>query len=218
MDWQELINKRHTTFAWDDSKVPSRSVMEEVLEEAYLHVPTKNLMYPYEAIAYRNDDEEIRKEIMTICHRNKDMPVETDRGNPQVLAPWLIGFTGRYTQDLEKRYERSSYRERPIQRDSEQMEIGMCAMFFAYAFASRGIQTGYCQNILNNPLRGGEIFGLEPGRKLRFIMGVGYGKDSATRHDYFDPRVGKTKKIPFTPDHVSVTYPRPDMEKVFRVL
>ena len=67
-------------------------------------------MFPYQVRLMRNDDPEIRKEIMTICHRNQEMDKEVDHGNPQVLAPWLLGFNSRWTSDLETRYEKTSKR------------------------------------------------------------------------------------------------------------
>lgn len=215
MDWTTLINQRHTTFAWTE-QVPDISIIEEVFVEAYNHIPSKNLMFPYAVYAYRNDDPKIRKEIMTICHRNRDMAIDRDRGNPQVLAPWLIGFSNRWVKDLERRYEKSSERTDPDQRDTEQLEIGMISLFFSYAFASRGLQTGFCQNIINDRNRAAEIFNIDEGQEFRFIMGVGYGKDTSTRHTYVDPRTDKERRIPFFPDNVETYYPRPDFEKVFK--
>ena len=98
------------------------------------------------------------------------------------------------------------------QTQSENLEIGIFVAYIMLALANRGIQSGMCQNICNNYQRATEIFKLaEDNRALdfRFIMGIGYGKDTGVRHDYFDPRVGKTKPIPFAPDDVLDHYPRP---------
>ena len=65
MDWQELINKRHTTFAWEDT-VPERETIQAVLEELYMHVPSKNLQFPWSIYVYRNNNFEIQKEIMEL--------------------------------------------------------------------------------------------------------------------------------------------------------
>ena len=214
MDWQELINKRHTTFAWEDT-VPERETIQAVLEELYMHVPSKNLQFPWSIYVYRNNDFEIQKEIMTICHRNRERDINIDKGNPQVLAPWIIAFTNRWVKDLERRYEKTSDRPDYAQRDSEQIEIGIVALFLALAFANRGIQSGFCQNILNNQTRAKEIFKVAPDHEVRFIMGVGYGKSSDTLHTYIDPRTGNDKFIPFIPDNVERPYPRPAFESIF---
>ena len=103
MEWLKIIESRHTTFAWDEHKIPERRQIDEVLNEVYQHVPSKNLQFPYQVRLLRNDDVNIRKEIMTICHRNQDLEAEVDGGNPQVLAPWLLGFNARYCSDTEKR-------------------------------------------------------------------------------------------------------------------
>ena len=216
MEWNDLIQARHTTFAWDETRVPDRSIIEEVFQEAYQHIPSKNLMFPYVALAYRNDDPELRKEIMTICHRNRELDIEKDPGNPQVLAPWIIVFTDRWVADLERRYEKNSVRNPKSQRDSEMLEIGILSMFFAFAFANRGVQTGYCQNIINNRERAKEIFKVPGDAQVRFIMGVGYGKSNNERHEYHDPRIDAERLIPYSPYYVDLVYPRPDIDNIFK--
>ena len=76
MEWLELIEQRHTTFAWDKSNIPSKELIVETLEEVYTHIPSKNLQFPYQVRLFKNDDLNIRKEIMTICHRNKEKSAE----------------------------------------------------------------------------------------------------------------------------------------------
>ena len=45
-------------------------------------------------------------------------------------------------------------------------------------------------------------------------MGIGYGKDIETRHDYYDPRVSIDKPIPFPPAKVEEAYPRPAFDDI----
>jgi len=92
MEWDKLIEARHTSFAWDEDTMPTEHVIIEALQEVFNHIPSKNLMFPYQVRLLCNDDLIIRKEIMTICHRNQELSIDDDRGNPQVLAPWLLGF------------------------------------------------------------------------------------------------------------------------------
>lgn len=227
MDWSNIIESRHTTFAWDQERTLKRSTIQQVLAEVYQHVPSKNLQFPYQVRLYKNDDPEIRQEIATICHRNQDMPALSDGGNPQVLAPWLIGFNARYCADSEVRYEKNSYRgtfdghglgnartndPHGDQTQSENLEIGIFVAYLMLALANKGIQSGMCQNICNNYERASEIFSLsEDSRALdfRLIMGIGYGKEPSVRHEYLDPRVNLSKPIPFAPDDVTDHYPRP---------
>lgn len=235
MDWQELIEKRHTTFAWDVDNIPSKDIIVDALQEVYTHIPSKNLQFPYQVRLLRNDDPEIRKEIMTICHRNKEKNTQDDWGNPQVLAPWLLGFNSRWCCDLEVRYETTSKRgsfdglgkrEKRTndfdggQTQTENIEIGIFSAYIMLALANRGIQTGMCQNICNNYDRAEEIFKIaedERAMDFRFIMGVGYGKDRTVHHEYLDPRIGKLKKIPFPPVRVEEAYPRPLFEDIIVV-
>lgn len=235
MDWYDVIESRHTTFAWDD-RVPDKQDILDAIKEVYEHIPSKNLMFPYQVRLLRNDNPDIRKEIMSICHRNQEMNKDVDLGNPQVLAPWLIGFNARWTSDLETRYEKTSSRGNynglgkgekrtndptGSQTQTENIEIGIFSAYIMLSLANRGIQTGMCQNICNNYSRAEEIFKLSEDERaldFRFIMGVGYAKDRQVRHDYLDPRVEKYKPIPFAPVDVHTAYPRPNIDDVVKVV
>lgn len=235
MEWAKLIEARHTTFAWDD-RVPEKEIILEVLEEVYQHIPSKNLQFPYQVRVLRNDNPEIRKEIMTICQRNGHESIDNDRGNPQVLAPWLLGFNARWVSDLEVRYEKQSVRggmdgfgkgnarsndPNGSQTRTENLEIGLFCAYVMLAFADRGIQTGMCQNICNDFKRASEIFNLDDDHRamdFRFIMGVGYGKNPHGYYDYLDPRTDSYKKIPFVPSNVEKVYPRPEFREVIKII
>ena len=234
MEWIDVLQKRHTTFAWQ-TQAPSKEELISVLKEVFEHVPSKNLQFPYQVRLLRNNDFAIKNEIFTICKRNGHADVEEDRGNPQVLAPWLLGINARYTADLEVRYETESERglynglgagqvrdndPNGWQARSENIEIGIFLGFVMLALANRGIQSGLCQNICNNFERATEIFKLEEDEKaldFRIVLGVGYGKPSSEDSVYFDPRVNKMKPIPFIPDRVEEVYPRPPFEEIFRI-
>lgn len=245
MEWLDIINNRHTTFAWEEDKIPTEEELVDVLQEVFAHIPSKNLQFPYQVRLLRNNDPAISKEIMTICKRNDHKTDEEDPGNPQVLAPWLIGFCSRYVADLESRYETESTRgldtfelpevgtrERKAkiqdragsergQVQTENIEIGIMSTYIMLAMANRGIQTGMCQNIQRDYTRAEEIFDIDSDVKnldFRFIMGVGYGKDASVKHEYFDPRIDKTKLIPFKPVNVEKVYPRPAFDDVIKVI
>jgi len=242
MDYKTVIENRHTTFAWREDKIPTKEQIMEVIEEAYTHIPSKNLQFPYQVHLFRNNDYAISKEIMTICKRNRALSLEVDPGNPQVLAPWLIGFSARYVADLEDRYEPESVRGThyidgegtaarrskvfvgdadmdAAQKQTENIEIGLMSAFIMLGAANAGIQTGMCQNIDGNPDRAAEIFNIDKDAKsldFRFMMGIGYGKDSSVRHNYYDPRISKDRPIPFAPDDVETAYPRPDLNDIIK--
>jgi hypothetical protein len=228
----DVFEKRHTTFAWDEERIPERELILEALREVHNHIPSKNLQFPYQVRLMRNDDPAIRKQIMHICRRRPDLTEEQDPGNPQVLAPWLIGFNARYVADLEVRYEKTSKRgiydgegkgnlrtndDHGAQTQTENIEIGIFSAYIMLALANKGIQTGMCANICMNYEEATEIFKLEENEKaldFRFIMGIGYGKDIETRHDYLDPRVSIDKPIPFAPVTVEEVYPRPAFDDI----
>ena len=35
MEWLELIEERHTTFAWDEDRIPKKELIVEALQEVY---------------------------------------------------------------------------------------------------------------------------------------------------------------------------------------
>ena len=55
-----------------------------MFEEVYYH---SSKIYCFrEVTLYRNDKNDIKKELLQITHRNSNLSVEEDPGNPQVLA------------------------------------------------------------------------------------------------------------------------------------
>lgn len=236
MDWVQIIENRHTTFAWDEERIPSKDLILEVLQEVYQHIPSKNLQFPYQVRLYRNNDPVVRKEIMTICHRNQDMSIIEDRGNPQVLAPWLLGFNARWCCDSETRFETNSKRGKYDgfgkkqnrtndyeggQTQTENIEIGIFSAYTMLALANRGIQSGMCQNICNDYNRAEQIFKLSEDERaldFRFLMGIGYGKDPSGHHEYIDPRIDSKRKIPFPPTRVEEVYPRVNFNDIIKVI
>ena len=212
MDWSDLIQKRHTTFAWKDEDIP-QTILKEVCEEVYYHVPTKNLKFPYVITVYKNNNPEIRKEIATICHRNQDKSIKDDLGNPQVLAPVLFAFSRRNYKDLETKYQKTyTWSEHQLERFG-MLEIGVVATFLILSLTNRGIQTGFCQNINQNEIRASEIFGTE--YPVCLLVGAGYTKGPG-RHYYIDPRTDRPRKTPYDPEQNSEIYPRPPFENIFK--
>ena len=212
MEWNDLINSRYTNFAWKNKDIP-QDILEDVCKEVYYHVPTKNLKFPYVITVYRNNDPEIKKEIATICHRNKDKTIAEDLGNPQVLAPVLFAFSRRNYKDLETKYQKTyTWTEEQLDKYG-MLEIGVVATFLILALTNRGIQTGFCQNVNQNQTRASEIFDTE--YPVRLLVGAGYTKGPG-RHIYIDPRTDKPRKTPYDPEYNTVMYPRPPFETIFK--
>ena len=233
MEWLELIEERHTTFAWDEDRIPKKELIVEALQEVYTHIPSKNLMFPYQIRLYRHNDKAKRKKLMEICHRNSSFSIEDDPGNPQVLAPWLLLFNSRYCSDLEGRFDLTSSRrtldglgagkkrtesaQGNGQKQTERIEIGIFSAFIMLALANRGIQSGMCQNICNDYDQVEKLFPIshdEKALELVFCIGVGYGKDKTIQYEYFDPRINKMRKIPYITDNVDAVYGRPKFEDI----
>jgi hypothetical protein len=192
MEYGELIKSRRNHFTWDYTQTVEKQTIVDVFEEVYLNVPTKNLMYPYEVTLYQNDNTEARKELMTIVHRNMAHDAETDPGNPQMLAPWIIGIGQREVVELETRYD-PIYRRNVTSVDRmDSFEAGMLATYIMLGLQNRGLNTGISQNCCNDPDRCAEIIGAT--RPTIFLIGVGFGTNDS---EYYDPRIDAMKPVPF---------------------
>lgn len=197
MEYTDLIQSRRNHFTWDYSRAIPKEDIVDVFHEVYMNVPTKNLMYPYVVTLFENSQSAAKDELFTICHRNQAHSVEQDAGNPQMLAPWIIGIGPRDVVHLETRYD-------PVYRRSnwhvdlmDSFESGMLATYIMLGLQNRGYNTGISQNCVNNPERCAQIIGSPV--SLLFLIGVGYGTNDPT---YFDPRTLTNKNVPFDINNV----------------
>ena len=213
MEWSDLIKARENTFAWDYEREVDPQLIKDAMWDTYMQAPTKNLKYPFVAKVIKNDEPERRKEIMAICHRNADLPIETDGGNPQVLAPYLIGFCQRDVRDLEVIHQKTYTRKPEAVVRYDHLEIGIQATYLMLGLKNRGLDTGLSQNCCNNMERTAELFGLD--EPVRFLLGVGYSKGPG-RHKYLDPRTNTYKPIPYDRKNIEDEYPRPAFDKIYQ--
>ena len=211
MDFKDIIEARTNTYTWDYTKEVDVQIIKDVLYDNYMQAPTKNLKYPFTITCIKNDDPERRKEIMTICHRNDEMPAERDRGNPQVLAPYLIGFCQRDVKKAEVQYQ--FYNRTPASVEKyDHLEFGIQAAYIMLGLQNRGLSTGISQNCSHNPERCAELFGAD--QPIRLILGVGYATNEL---EYLDPRTGAMKQVPYDRKDIDKIYNRPKFDEVYKV-
>jgi hypothetical protein len=197
MEYKQLIESRRNRFTWNYDKEISKEAIVEVFEEVYMNVPTKNQMFPYYVTLYKNDDKQKRKDLVTICHRNVYKDIFTDPGNPQMLAPWIIGISFRNVDELEKRYDPLGdiWRSDDHIKQMNSFEAGMLSTYIILGLHNRGYDTGLCQNCSNDPEGTMKIIN-SPTPPI-FLLGVGYGADDKT---YLDPRTNEVKNVPYNID------------------
>jgi len=231
MNWQELIEQRYTTFAWREDEIPSKDLIVESLDEVYDHIPSKNLQFPYQVRLWRNDNEQRRKSLMSVCHRNESLDVDQDRGNPQVLAPWLLLLNSRWVADRANRSNKLDARAKldgfgkgqkrtdskiaRVQENIENIEIGIFTAFITLSLANRGIQSGICQCCDFRLIE--ELFPIDHDERAldcKLVIGVGYGKDRKLHHEYFDPRVNRMKKIPYPTYYTADILDKPKFNEI----
>jgi|TARA_B100000780_G_scaffold269106_1_gene227648 hypothetical protein len=211
MDFNKVISNRTNTFTWDYTKEVDVQLIKDAMYDNYMKAPTKNLKYPFVIKVIKNNNLDRRKEIMSICHRNDDMGVETDLGNPQVLAPYLIGFCQRNVLDVEVLYQRYTRNSESVIR-YDHVEFGIQATYLMLGLQSRGLNTGITQNCSHNPDRVAELFGVD--QPVRLILGVGYASNEL---EYLDPRTNSIKSVPYDRKNIDIVYPRPAFNEVYKV-
>jgi hypothetical protein len=211
MDFKEVIQLRTNTYTWDYTKKVDIQIIKDVLYDNYMQAPTKNLKYPFTITCIKNDDPDRRKEIMTICHRNDEMPSETDYGNPQVLAPYLIGFSQRDVTKAEVQYQFYNRTPASVER-YDHLEFGVQAAYIMLGLQNRGLDTGITQNCSHDGERCAELFGAD--QPIRLILGVGYASNEL---EYLDPRTNAMKSVPYDRKNIDQIYNRPSFETVYKV-
>ena len=208
--WQDMIQNRHTTFAWSDKEVTKEQI-QEILDDHFNYVPSKQSMLPYTIKVLDWSDPDLRNQIFAWTHRNEDHSVEEDLGNPQVLAPWLLAFCPRHPVEDDEYDVYKGEAKRTFFEKMSHMEIGIASSFIVWSAAARGLSTGYCGCM--NELEGSKrkiAKVLNPGDKdpdePTVLLGIGYKDHEAT--SYLDPRTNKQKIFP-TNEHANLK--RPDV-------
>lgn len=180
MEYKKLIENRKNYFVFTD-EVVEEQVIRDVFEEVYYHAPSQNLLFPYEVNLYRNNNETVKKKLLELTHRNINLSVEDDPGNPQVLAPWLIGLSYR---------EKHNTNSALLDRDPCEVELGILLTYISLGLQNRGVDTSFCRCI-RDVEKVGEIFGTD---RVDVIIAVGYGTTELT---YKDLRTGALKNVPY---------------------
>ena len=180
MEWKDIIASRRNYFVFTD-EVVDKKVIKEVFEETYLYAPSQNLLFPYEVRLYRNNNTEIKKQLLELTHRNSNVNVENDLGNPQVLAPWLVGLTY-----IEKHNNKTASEDRIV----DGLELGILLTYISLGLKNRGIDTAFCKCIRDyNAV--GQIFGTD---RVDVMIAVGYGTNATKWNDL---RTGTIKDTPY---------------------
>ena len=208
MEWLDIIQKRKTNFTWADTPVP-REMIEEIIDEVYENIPSKQGHMPYTVDVLDWWDKDLRHFLFKEAHRNGEKTVEQDLGNPQLLAPWVFLINYRKVTPRPEDVAETQYNVTTDKYSSNisYLEAGIVATYIMLACENRGLATGLCQC-----LRDPHAIAREMGRTDSYtilMLGAGYPKDSVL---YFDPRVEKNKPKPVT------NYIKPDKDEIWRII
>lgn len=178
-EFRDLIQERKTTFAFSNVEVP-RNTVEDILLDLHMYVPSKQNSMPYYIDVLDWSNPELRNNIFEWCWRDPKHDVHTDKGNPQVLAPYLFVFTPKPTDKSSNDYAEAM------------IEIGIASSFIVWNAQSRGLSTGYCACV-QDALKISEALG-RPKKEVSVLLGMGYKDENATK--YIDPRINAEKEFP----------------------
>jgi len=208
--WKDMLENRSTTFAWSDKEV-TKETIQSILDDLHNHVPSKQAMMPYTIKVLDWSNVIARHTIFENTHRDSQLPVASDLGNPQTLAPWLLAFTPRRPVEDDEYFQYEGSDKEGFFHRMANLEIGIASSFIVWSAAARGLSTGYCGCM--NELEGSKrkiAKVLNPGDKdpdePTVLLGIGYKDHEAT--SYLDPRTNKQKIFP-TNEHANLK--RPDV-------
>ena len=137
MDWNDLITERFNSFGWTKDEVDINDIKYSLIQ-VYNKAPSKNQKYPFIIKLVKNDFD-LREKLMTVCHRNRDLSVEDDPGNPQVMAPYILGFCRR---DIQETATKEDYRLAEDIVNYSCLEMGIQAAYLMLELKNRGLDTG----------------------------------------------------------------------------
>lgn len=75
MEWGEILNRRSTTFVWDD-RVPPKELIDEILDEVHAHCPSKQRKVPYHIDVIDNYDPNVRPNAFFVLLSNKNFIIQ----------------------------------------------------------------------------------------------------------------------------------------------
>ena len=191
MDFDTVINNRKTNFTWTDQEI-DKDKIKSIINNILSKVPSKQKRMPYKIDVFDYSDKELRKEIFLHTKRDEESTVEEDPYNPQTLAPILLVFSMRNSNQALSKLNRA-----PLPHDFQgysdnrviYMEIGIVAMSLMFALEAEGFATGFCQCIERKDQLGNT---LDLSHPVDLMMGVGY---PSTKENYIDPNTNTVKEV-----------------------
>ncbi len=122
MEWHDVLKKKKQVVFFDQTRVPDKRMIEMLIKEMHTYTPSKQNDIPYFVIA--NGPEQ--QDRINFLYKNAYCDHREDKGNSQVLAPYVIEF-------------------HPVSTMSTaEIEIGMAAMMLGYCAVNAGLDIAYC--------------------------------------------------------------------------
>ena len=170
--WQWLMDRRRQCDIWDMAHEVPRETIEEIIRECWRRTPSKQNQMPFDITVWNWDHPDQRNAIYDWAQ--VWMPEEQDWGrNPQTLAPWLLCFRARPTDE---RMAEAPLMDTKNPLIFSTVEAGMIAAMIAHSAAARGLDVGFCRCSNNDPAPD-----CLPVRKdahdFLFFMGIGVGTE-----------------------------------------
>ena len=203
----DIMKNRETTFTWSDQKVDKQEVVD-IIQQVVENAPSKQNRRVVRVDIFDWSNKQLREELFAWTHRDDELTIEEDQGNPQMLAPIVLVFSPRDVTGEKFGFEDNGFADNDDGfKKNTHLEAGILSASIVYALESAGYNTGYCKcwpgggiHVEGLNLLEGERTAIEhiknllelPWEPILFI-GVGHKSDSK---EYYDPRVNKNRPIP----------------------
>jgi hypothetical protein len=215
MEWDKVLDNRKQTFVFDQEKIPTRKIIDQIIYEMHEKCPSKQKRVVYKLNIF--DDNNVRQKLDLYSHTQRNPSSTLQRYNPQVIAPYLFVWSMRDKQEIDKNVshieDNNVLKVNDEYEDKEQLfimanlEIGLSSMFVALSASNQGLSTGFCKCINHT-----DLIHKKYGFKPILMMGLGYASEDQKK--YYCPI---NQKLIRTQDDKWLTKPELDQYVHFSV-
>lgn len=177
--WKTILQNKKQCASWADEPVP-RHIIEEILNEMYLHTHSKQNKMPFTLHVVNEDNKSIRE---TAFKATLDLDENENiiHANTQTLAPTLFIFTPR-DEDLHDNVIKTTYN---MLLRAAAMEIGLAAMLIALSASAKGYSVGFTA-CFNDVYREELKEKLNTEHTVLLILGIGKYEKKESQQCFFD--------------------------------
>lgn len=173
--WKELIETRAQTTSWDLSKTVDVETIKELSQEIHRRAPSKQNLVQYSMHWFDWSNPTLRNDFYEFA---VDRNNPNHRYNSQLLANWIVVFTGRTPRDFPDDF---SVMRNKLNIHVSHLEIGLSAHMLVHGAAVRNLACGFCRCFDYDYKNVPDIMSaldIDSIGNIFLIMGVGHESDN----------------------------------------